>query len=63
MRQLARALKAEASAGRTLAVYAALQDKDAAGVVQALQGVVVQDQHFVVGKLFHVMSFATPRRV
>ena len=38
--QLARALKAEASAGRTLAVYAALQDKDAAGVVQALQGVV-----------------------
>ncbi len=38
--QLARALKAEASAGRTLAVYAALQDKDAVGVVRALQGVV-----------------------
>ncbi|KXU94454.1 folylpolyglutamate synthase, partial [Stenotrophomonas sp. DDT-1] len=40
--QLARALKAEASAGRTLAVYAALQDKDAVGVVQALQGVVAE---------------------
>ncbi|WP_032968889.1 glutamate ligase domain-containing protein, partial [Stenotrophomonas maltophilia] len=38
--QLARALKAEAVPGRTLAVYAALQDKDAAGVVQALQDVV-----------------------
>ncbi|WP_430372353.1 bifunctional tetrahydrofolate synthase/dihydrofolate synthase [Stenotrophomonas geniculata] len=38
--QLARALKAEVSAGRTLAVYAALQDKDAAGVVQALEDVV-----------------------
>ena len=38
--QLARALKADVSAGRTLAVYAALQDKDAAGVVQALQDVV-----------------------
>lgn len=34
---LARALDAEAVAGRTLAVYAALQDKDAAGVVAALQ--------------------------
>ncbi|WP_409418058.1 glutamate ligase domain-containing protein, partial [Klebsiella pneumoniae] len=32
--------KAEASPGRTLAVYAALQDKDAVGVVQALQEVV-----------------------
>ena len=40
--QLARALKAEAFTGRTLAVYAALQDKDAAGVVQALQGVVAE---------------------
>jgi len=38
--QLARALKAEASPGRTLAVYAALQEKDAVGVVQALQEVV-----------------------
>jgi dihydrofolate synthase/folylpolyglutamate synthase len=38
--QLARALKAEAVPGRTLAVYAALQDKDAEGVVQALQDVV-----------------------
>ena len=38
--QLARALKAEAIPGRTLAVYAALQDKDAEGVVQALQEVV-----------------------
>ncbi|HGM5880040.1 MAG: bifunctional tetrahydrofolate synthase/dihydrofolate synthase [Stenotrophomonas maltophilia] len=38
--QLARALKAEVVPGRTLAVYAALQDKDAVGVVQALQDVV-----------------------
>ena len=38
--EIAAALKAEASAGRTLAVYAALQDKDAVGVVQALQDVV-----------------------
>lgn len=33
---LARALQAEPVSGRTLAVYAGLQDKDAAGVVQAL---------------------------
>lgn len=33
---LAAALRAPAFSGRTLAVYAALQDKDAAGVVQAL---------------------------
>lgn len=33
---LARALQAEPVSGRTLAVYAALQDKDAGGVVQAL---------------------------
>ncbi|WMJ68009.1 bifunctional tetrahydrofolate synthase/dihydrofolate synthase [Stenotrophomonas sp. 24(2023)] len=38
--QLARSLRAEAVPGRTLAVYAALQDKDAVGVVQALQEVV-----------------------
>ncbi len=37
---LARALEAAPVTGRTLAVYAALQDKDAAGVVQALAGVV-----------------------
>lgn len=34
---LAAALKAQPRAGRTLAVYAALADKDAQGVVQALQ--------------------------
>ena len=39
---LARALDAEPVPGRTLAVYAALQDKDAAGVVQALAGVVTE---------------------
>ncbi|WP_313142514.1 bifunctional tetrahydrofolate synthase/dihydrofolate synthase [Stenotrophomonas sp.] len=40
--QLARALNAEVASGRTLAVYAALQDKDAASVVQALQDSVAQ---------------------
>ncbi|MCC7635942.1 bifunctional tetrahydrofolate synthase/dihydrofolate synthase [Stenotrophomonas rhizophila] len=35
-RELASALKAATVAGRTVAVFAALQDKDAAGVVQAL---------------------------
>ena len=35
-RELAAALKAAPTAGRTLAVFAALQDKDAAGVVAAL---------------------------
>jgi len=39
---LARALQAEANPGRTLAVYAALQDKDAVGVVEALAGTVSQ---------------------
>lgn len=37
---LGRALHAEVVAGRTHAIYAALQDKDAAGVVAALAGVV-----------------------
>jgi dihydrofolate synthase/folylpolyglutamate synthase len=36
-RELATALRAAPAAGRTLAVYAALADKDAAGVVAALQ--------------------------
>ena len=44
---LAAALKAEPVAGRTLAVYAALADKDAAGVVEALQGQV--DGWFLAG--------------
>lgn len=44
---LAAALKAEPVAGRTLAVYAALADKDAAGVVDALQGQV--DGWFLAG--------------
>ncbi|AMJ57482.1 MULTISPECIES: bifunctional tetrahydrofolate synthase/dihydrofolate synthase [Stenotrophomonas] len=44
---LAAALKAEPAAGRTLAVYAALADKDAAGVVDALQGQV--DGWFLAG--------------
>src|SRR5690606_29981554 len=35
---LAAALQARPAAGRTLAVYAALADKDAPGVVAALQG-------------------------
>lgn len=35
-RELAAALKAAPAAGRTVAVFAALQDKDAAGVVEAL---------------------------
>ncbi|WP_314107151.1 bifunctional tetrahydrofolate synthase/dihydrofolate synthase [uncultured Stenotrophomonas sp.] len=35
-RELATALKATPTAGRTVAVFAALQDKDAAGVVEAL---------------------------
>ncbi|WP_411850047.1 bifunctional tetrahydrofolate synthase/dihydrofolate synthase [Stenotrophomonas sp. LGBM10] len=35
-RELATALKAAPAAGRTVAVFAALQDKDAAGVVEAL---------------------------
>ena len=39
-RALADALRAKAAAGRTLAVYAALADKDVAGVAIALQGVV-----------------------
>jgi dihydrofolate synthase/folylpolyglutamate synthase len=37
-RELAAALKATPVAGRTVAVFAALQDKDAAGVVEALAG-------------------------
>ncbi|MGE8217812.1 MAG: bifunctional tetrahydrofolate synthase/dihydrofolate synthase [Stenotrophomonas maltophilia] len=37
-RELAAALKAAPVAGRTVAVFAALQDKDAVGVVQALEG-------------------------
>lgn len=37
---LARALQADAVGGRTHALYAALQDKDAAGVVDALAGAV-----------------------
>jgi dihydrofolate synthase/folylpolyglutamate synthase len=37
-RELARWLRGEPAAGRTLAVFAALGDKDAAGVVQALAG-------------------------
>ena len=44
---LAAALKAEPVAGRTLAVYAALADKDATGVVEALQGQV--DGWFLAG--------------
>ncbi len=39
---LSRALQAEPCAGRTLAVYAALQDKDASGVVAALASSVTQ---------------------
>lgn len=39
---LARALRADAAGTRTLAVYAALQDKDAAGVVQALGDTVAE---------------------
>ncbi len=37
-RELATALKARRAAGRTVAVFAALQDKDAPGVVDALAG-------------------------
>src|SRR5690606_26219544 len=44
---LVAALKAQPAAGRTLAVYAALADKDAAGVVAALQGQV--DGWFLAG--------------
>ena len=43
-RELAAALKAAPVAGRTRAVFAALQDKDAAGVVEALGGQ-VDDWH------------------
>jgi len=43
-RELAAALKAAPVAGRTWAVFAALQDKDAAGVVEALGGQ-VDDWH------------------
>ena len=37
-RELAAALKAAPVSGRTVAVFAALQDKDAVGVVQAMAG-------------------------